>query len=68
MKSPDGLSPGKLEALALAKLAREPGPHSDGGGLRLTVQSPTFRSWVFSYTLNHTLRSIGARHGARASR
>jgi integrase len=54
-----GYSPEKLEALALAKLAREPGTYSDGGGLRLTVRSPTSRSWMFSYTLNHTSRSIG---------
>ena len=49
----------KLEEAALAKLAREPGTYSDGGGLRLRVRSPTSRSWEFSYTLNHTLRSIG---------
>jgi integrase len=54
-----GYSPEKLEALALEKLAREPGTYSDGGGLRLTVRSRTSRSWVFSYTLNHSLRSIG---------
>jgi integrase len=49
----------KLEEAALAKLARDPGTYSDGGGLRLSVRSPTSRSWVFSYTHNHTLRSIG---------
>jgi integrase len=54
-----GRSTEKLEALALEKLAREPGNYSDGGGLRLTVRSPKARSWVFNYTLNHTLRSIG---------
>jgi integrase len=54
-----GYSPKKLEAAALAKLALEPGTYSDGGGLRLSVRSPKSRSWVLSYTLNHTLRSIG---------
>jgi integrase len=54
-----GYSSEKLDALALAKLACEPGRYSDGGGLRLTVRSPTSRSWEFSYTLNHTLRTMG---------
>jgi integrase len=54
-----GYSSEKLDAFALAKLACEPGRHSDGGGLRLTVRSPTSRSWEFSYTLNHTFRTMG---------
>jgi integrase len=48
-----------LEALALEKLAREPGTYNDGGGLALIVRSRTSRSWMLSYTLNHSLRHIG---------
>ena len=54
-----GYSTERLEALALEKLALDPGNYSDGGGLRLTVRSPKARSWVLSYTLNDTYRSIG---------
>ena len=43
-------SPGKLQALDLEILAREPGTYSDGGGLQLTVRSLTSRSWVLYYT------------------
>jgi integrase len=54
-----GNSPGKLQALALEKIARQPGTYSDGGGLSLSVRSPTSRSWVLYYTHNHALRSMG---------
>jgi integrase len=49
----------RLKALAVEKLARKPGMYCDGGGLWLRVSSPTARSWVFRYMLNHRSHEMG---------
>jgi hypothetical protein len=54
-----GYSTEKLEALAVEKLACEPGMYGDGGGLWLTVRSPTSRSWLFIYVINRITRRMG---------
>ena len=54
-----GYSIEKLEALAVEKLACEPGMYGDGGGLWLTVRSPTSRSWLFIYVINRITRQMG---------
>jgi hypothetical protein len=54
-----GYSTEKLEALAVERLAREPGMYGDGGGLWLTVRSPTSRSWLFIYVINRISRRMG---------
>ena len=54
-----GYSTEKLEAFAVERLAREPGMYGDGGGLWLTVRSPTSRSWLFIYVINRISRRMG---------
>jgi hypothetical protein len=54
-----GYSTEKLDALAVEKLACEPGMYGDGGGLWLTVRSPTSRSWLFIYVINRISRRMG---------
>jgi Arm DNA-binding domain len=54
-----GHSTKKLEARAVEKLACEPGMYGDGGGLWLTVRSPTSRSWLFIYLIDAISRRMG---------
>ncbi len=48
----------RLSARAVAA-AREPGYHSDGGGLYLQVSDSRSKSWVFRFTLNGRSREMG---------
>ncbi|MGQ0741909.1 MAG: tyrosine-type recombinase/integrase [Alphaproteobacteria bacterium] len=54
-----GRAIGRLNALAVQRLSKQPGLHSDGGGLYLRVTSPTARSWVLRYMLNGKAHEMG---------
>jgi hypothetical protein len=48
-----------LSAVALDRLAKKPGMHSDGGGLYLCVHSATQCSWVFRFMRASRARTMG---------
>ena len=69
----------KLSAVALTKLSKLPGRHSDGAGLYLFVRTDGRAGWVFRYTIRRKKRDMGlgsypdvglarAREKARAAR
>jgi integrase len=50
----------KLKPLDVEKrLSKQPGLHSDGGGLCLRVSSAAARSWVYRFMLNGLAREMG---------
>lgn len=49
---------GRLTALGVARAAREPGMHADGGGLYLQVTRGG-ASWIYRYMLNGRAREMG---------
>lgn len=48
----------KLNAITAAKL-KEPGRHSDGGGLYLSIDKEGRRRWVFMYTRHGKRTELG---------
>ena len=41
------------------RLSKQPGMHSDGGGLSLRVSSAAARSWVYRFMINGEAREMG---------
>lgn len=51
----------RIAPVEVARLAKRPGMHCDGGGLYLAVQPPPSKasSWVFRYMINGRARTMG---------
>ena len=50
----------KLKPLDVERrLSKQPGLHSDGGGLSLRVSSAAARSWVYRFMINGEAREMG---------
>ena len=49
----------RLAAVALPRLAKRPGVHSDGGGLNLKVRSENAASWTYRFMIHGVAREMG---------
>jgi len=49
----------RLKALTVERSLKRPGMYCDGGGLWLSVSSPTSASWLFRYQLRGRAREMG---------
>src|SRR5665213_3531442 len=49
----------RLAAVAVPRLAKRPGVHSDGGGLNLKVRSENAASWTYRFMIHGVAREMG---------